>query len=146
MQLLEVGYKVNIKNIKKKGLVVSMTTTTKKITKKDLFNEVIKLAKENNREDIVEFAQHEIDLLNNKKASGTMTATQKENENIKVVILEELARLNKPVTITELLNASDKLGSYTNPKITALCTQLLKAEKIVRVQDKKKAYYSVVAE
>ena len=145
MQLLEVGYKVNIKNIKKKGLVVSMANA-KKVTKKDLFNEVIKLAKENNREDIVEFAQHEIDLLNNKKASGTLTATQKENENIKVIILEELARLGKPVTITELLNASDKLGSYTNPKITALCTQLLKAEKIVRVQDKKKAYYSVVAE
>lgn len=141
MQLLEVGYKVNIKNIKKKGLVVIMTT--KKVTKRDYFNEVIKLAKENNREDIVEFAQHEIDLLDNKKTSGALTATQKENENIKIVILEELTRLGKPVTITELLNASDKLGNYTNPKITALCTQLLKAEKVDRIPDKKKAYYTI---
>lgn len=117
--------------------------TTKKVTKKDFFNEIIKLAKENNREDIVEFAQHEIDLLDNKKASGALTATQKENENIKIVILEELARLGKPVTITELLNASDKLRNYTNPKITALCTQLLKAQKVDRIPDKKKAYYTI---
>ena len=101
------------------------------------------MATENGRNDIVEFAQHEIDLLNNKANKSTLTATQKENENIKEVILVELERIGKPVTITELLANSEALNKYTNPKITALCTQLLKANKIVRVQDKKKAYYSI---
>ena len=115
----------------------------KKVTKRDFYGMIIELATENGRNDIVEFAQHEIDLLNNKAGKSTLTATQKENENIKEVILAELERISKPVTITELLTNSEALSKYTNPKITALCTQLLKVNKIVRVQDKKKAYYSI---
>lgn len=115
----------------------------KKVTKKDFYGMIIEMATENGRNDIVEFAQHEIDLLNNKAGKSTLTATQKENENIKEVILAELERIGKPVTITELLTNSEALNKYTNPKITALCTQLLKVNKIVRVQDKKKAYYSI---
>jgi hypothetical protein len=115
----------------------------KKVTKRDFYGMIIELATENGRNDIVEFAQHEIDLLNNKAGKSTLTATQKENENIKEVILAELEKIGKPVTITELLINSEALNKYTNPKITALCTQLLKVNKIVRVQDKKKAYYSI---
>lgn len=115
----------------------------KKVTKRDFYRMIIEMATENGRNDIVEFAQHEIDLLNNKASKSTLTATQKENENIKEVILTELERIGKPVTITELLTNSEALNKYTNPKITALCTQLLKVNKIVRVQDKKKAYYSI---
>ena len=120
--------------------------TTKKITKKDLFNEVIKLAKENNREDIVEFAQHEIDLLNNKKASGTMTATQKANEEIKAVILEELARVATPMTITEFLNASEKINTLvngSNQKTSALMKQLVDTKQVNKVVDKKKSYFTI---
>lgn len=116
---------------------------TTKVTKKDFYGMIIEMATKNGRNDIVEFAQHEIDLLNNKAGKSTLTATQKENENIKEVILAELERIGKPVTITELLTNSEALNKYTNPKITALCTQLLKVNKIVRVQDKKKAYYSI---
>lgn len=115
----------------------------KKVTKKDFYGMIIELATENGRNDIVEFAQHEIDLLNNKASRTTLTATQKENESIKEVILTELERIGKPVTITELINNSEALNKYTNPKITALCTQLSKVNKIVRVLDKKKAYYSI---
>jgi len=118
-------------------------TNTKKVTKKDFYGMIIEMATKNGRNDIVEFAQHEIDLLNNKAGKSTLTATQKENENIKEVILTELERIGKPVTITELINNSEALNKYTNPKITALCTQLIKAEKIIRVEDKKKAYYSI---
>lgn len=118
-------------------------TNVKKVTKKDFYGMIIKMATENGRNDIVEFAQHEIDLLNNKAGKSTLTATQKENESIKEVILTELERIGKPVTITELINNSEALNKYTNPKITALCTQLLNAKKVVRVQDKKKAYYSI---
>ena len=117
--------------------------TTKKVTKRDLFNEVIKLAKENNRNDLVEFAQHEIDLLNSKKASGTMTATQKENENIKAVILEELARVNKAITITDLQAESEKLAGYSNQKISALLKQLVDTKAVAKVTDKKKSYFTI---
>lgn len=117
--------------------------TTKKVTKRDLFNEVIALAKENNRNDLVEFAQHEIDLLNSKKANGTMTATQKENENIKAVILEELARVGKAVTITELQAKSEKLAGYSNQKVSALLKQLVDTKAVAKVTDKKKSYFTI---
>ena len=117
--------------------------TTKKITKRDLFNEVIKLAQENGRNDLVEFAQHEIDLLNSKKSSNTMTATQKENENIKAIILEELARAGKAVTITELQAQSEKLANYSNQKVSALLKQLVDTKAVAKVIDKKKSYFTI---
>lgn len=120
--------------------------TTKKITKKDLFNEVIKLAQENGRNDLVNFAQHEIDLLNSKKSSNTMTATQKANEEIKVVILEELAKLNVPMTITDFLNTSEKVNTLvngSNQKTSALMKQLVDNKAVVKTVDKKKSYFSV---
>jgi hypothetical protein len=120
--------------------------TTKKITKKDLFNEVIKLAQENGRNDIVEFAQHEIDLLNSKKSSNTMTATQKENENIKTIILEELARVGKAVTITDFLSASAKVNALvngSNQKTSALMKQLVDNKQVTKIIDKKKSYFTI---
>lgn len=118
----------------------------KKMTKKEMFNEVIALATENKREDIVNFAQHEIDLLNSKKSSNTMTATQKANEEIKVVILEELAKLNVPMTITDFLNASEKVNTLvngSNQKTSALMKQLVDNKAVVKTVDKKKSYFSV---
>lgn len=116
------------------------------MTKKEMFNEVIALATENKREDIVNFAQHEIDLLNSKKSSNTMTATQKANEEIKVVILEELAKLNAPMTITDFLNASEKVNTLvngSNQKTSALMKQLVDNKAVVKTVDKKKSYFAV---
>lgn len=118
----------------------------KKMTKKEMFNEVIALAKENGRNDIIDFANHEIDLLNSKKSSNSMTATQKANEDIKVVILEELARVGKAVTITDFLNASEKVNALvngSNQKTSALMKQLVDTQKVVKVVDKKKSYFSI---
>lgn len=116
------------------------------MTKKEMFNEVIALATENKREDIVNFAQHEIDLLNSKKSNNTMTATQKANEEIKVIILEELAKLNVPMTITDFLNASEKVNALvngSNQKTSALMKQLVDNKAVVKTVDKKKSYFSV---
>ena len=117
--------------------------TTKKLTKKDYFDMIITLAEENNREDIKEFAIHEKELLNSKKASSTMTATQKENENIKAIILEELARVDKAVTITELQAESEKLANYSNQKVSALLKQLVDTKAVAKVTDKKKSYFTI---
>ena len=117
--------------------------TTKKITKRDSFNEVIKLEQENGRNDLVEFAQHEIDLLDSKKSNNTMTTTQKENENIKTIILEELGRVGKAVTITELQAQSEKLANYSNQKVSALLKQLVDAKAVAKVTDKKKSYFTI---
>lgn len=109
----------------------------KKITKKDMFKEVIALATENGRQDIVDFANHEIELLDRKKSSDTKSKTQIENESIKKVIVETLTDLAKFVTITELQNANEDLKVYSNQKMSALLKQLVD-NKIVKKQNDKK--------
>lgn len=115
----------------------------KKITKRDNFNTLRGIVENLGREDLVEFIDHEIELLNKKATSKTPTKTQIENESIKNLILESLGNLNKPVTISELQESDENLATYSNQKVSALLTQLIKDNKVVRVEDKRKAYFSL---
>ena len=65
----------------------------KKATKKEMFRKLIELAQENERTDLIEFCEHEIELLNKKASTSGQTKTQAENEKIKIVIAEELTRI-----------------------------------------------------
>ena len=117
-----------------------------KITKRDSFISIIEVLKGVERTDLVEVMEHEIELLDKKKASGKMTKTQVANEDIKALIVEELARLAKPVSITELISESaevaEKCGN-SNQKVSALMTQLKNAGAVVRTTEGKKALFSV---
>ena len=62
----------------------------KKITQKDMFNEVIALATANGREDIVKFAKERIAALDKKSANRKPSKNQTANEEIKAEILEFL--------------------------------------------------------
>lgn len=119
---------------------------TNKITKRDSFISIIEVLKGAERTDLVEVMEHEIELLDKKKASGKMTKTQVANEDIKALIIEELARLAKPVSITELISESaevaEKCGN-SNQKVSALMTQLKNAGAVVRTTEGKKALFSV---
>lgn len=117
-----------------------------KITKRDSFISIIEVLKGAERTDLVEVMEHEIELLDKKKASGKMTKTQVANEDIKALIIEELTRLAKPVSITELISESaevaEKCGN-SNQKVSALMTQLKNAGAVVRTTEGKKALFSV---
>ena len=117
-----------------------------KITKRDNFISIIEVLKGAERTDLVEVMEHEIELLDKKKASGKMTKTQVANEDIKALIVEELTRLAKPVSITELISESaeiaEKCGN-SNQKVSALMTQLKNAGAVVRITEGKKALLSV---
>ena len=65
-----------------------------------------------------------------------LTAEQKKNEGLKETILEVLTRYEEPKQIKELIAENEELASYTGQKISALITQLLKAEKVVKVVEK----------
>lgn len=119
----------------------------KRVTKRDNFEEVIKIAKELGRTDLVEFAQHEIDLLDKKASSKVTTKTQKENEGIKEVIKNFLNNTpNEMFTITQLQEKIADLADYSNQKVSALVNQLYKANEIDKVVDKKKSYFKALAD
>ena len=113
----------------------------KKITKKERFMELKE--KVANCPELVEFLDHEIELLNKKENTKTPSKTQIENENTKNVIVNVLTDLARPVTITELQEKDSTLATLSNQKISALLTQLVKDNKVVRTVDKKKAYFTI---
>ena len=80
-----------------------------------------------------------------KRGTGkkTPTKTQKENEGLMEVIVNDLTEIGTPVTVTELIAQGEGLNGYTNQKISALLRKLVEAERVVKTMEKKKAYFAV---
>ena len=116
----------------------------KKITKRENFNAIIEVLKEQNREDLVAVMEHEIELLN-KKHGGVSKATEAKrvaNGALQERIVELIA--DKPMTATEIAKAlSTDEVDLSNQKISAMLRQL--GDKVTKTVDKGKAYFSVVA-
>lgn len=115
----------------------------KKVTKKEMFGKLIELAQENERTDLIAFCEHEIDLLNKKASTSGQSKTQAENEKIKVVIAEELTRIARAVTISELIKESENLGQYSNQKLSALLKQMVENGTVTKIVDKKKSLFTI---
>ena len=115
----------------------------KKMTKKDYFNVIKELVID--RQDLVDFIDHEIELLSKKSSKVAPTKTQVENEFVKEKIVATLVGLGKFVTISELQDANPELADYSNQKISALLKQLYDNKVIDKVIDKKKAYFKASA-
>lgn len=121
----------------------------KRLTKKDYFEMIKGVCVD--RPDIIDFCNHEIELLSRKNSKSGATKTQKENEIVANMLVEELVKIGKPITITDLMNTSEIVKGYTlengnnltNQKISAIFKQLVESNKIVKVVDKKKSYFSI---
>lgn len=111
---------------------------SKKLTKKEMFAKLKGLVGDN--ADMVAFIDHEIELLDKKNGSRSMTANQKANENIKVEVLNAM-EIGKSYTIGELM----KLVSVeSNQKLSALVTQLKNDKLVERIEIKGRAYFSKI--
>ena len=114
----------------------------KKMIKKDYYEMIKGVCANDTR--IVEFCEHEIELLNRKSSKSTQTKTQIENENIKGAIVNALTEIAKPVTITEMQELNENMAKYSNQKLSALLKGLVNENKVVRTEEKKRAYFSIV--
>ena len=113
-----------------------------KMTKKEMFEMIKGVCANDTR--IVDFCEHEIELLNRKSSKSTQTKTQIENENIKGAIVNALTEIAKPVTITEMQELNTEMANYSNQKLSALLKQLVENDKkVVKTIDKKKSYFTV---
>ena len=117
---------------------------TKKITKRDNFNKLLTIREVAKDTQLVEFINHELELLDRKSASHSTakTANQKANEEIKTKIVDALVQLGKS-TISELQAGSEEMAEYSNQKLSALLKQLVDSKQVVRTMEKKKAYFEV---
>jgi hypothetical protein len=118
----------------------------KKITKKDRFVQLLAINEVAVNKDLVDFINHEIEHLNKKSAKSGSSKTQKENTEIKAMLLAELVKIGKAVTVTEFMKASDYVGEYSNQKISALLKQLVEAGEVKKTTDKGKSYFSAIVD
>ena len=117
---------------------------TKKMTKRDYFSkliEIVECANVDNSEEIIDFLNHEIEL--SKKKSNVKTKTQKENEVLMEVVFNALAEVGKPMTVSEFMSAYEEIGAMSNQKVSALLKKLKEDGRVVRVEDKRKVYFSI---
>ena len=89
-----------------------------KLTKRDYFKMILEVVEGN--EQLTEFVNHELELLDKKASSKSMTSNQKENEQIKARIVQTLVELGRPVTITELQANNGEMAQYSNQKLSAM--------------------------
>lgn len=112
-----------------------------KMTQRDYFNEIIALARENNRADLVEFAQGRIEMLDKKKSGSKPTKTQEEN----IVYMDEILSVltSEGATVSEIQTKSEVLTGLSNQKISALLKKLVDGGKAIKTMDKKKALFTL---
>lgn len=117
--------------------------TTKKLTKRDHYNTLLTLSEVKSNPALVEFIEHELELLAKKNsAEKKPTAQQVANDAIKVAIIEGLER-NRLYTVTEVIKSVPACADMTNQRVSALLRQMVDAGTIVRTEEKRKAYFQL---
>ena len=112
----------------------------KKMTKKEMFNEILTVLTDANQ---IEFIKHEIELLDKKAGakSGKPTANQVANEKLKGDIVEFLED-GVARSIADITNGVATLAGASNQKVSALMKQLVEAGAVVRTEEKRKAFFT----
>lgn len=115
----------------------------KKITKRERYAQLLAIEAVAENADLVAFINHEVELLDSKNSKKSETKTQKENVGIMNEIEIALSEMDRPVTISELQANSSVMAGYSNQKLSALLKKMKEAERVVRTDEKGKAYFSV---
>ena len=115
-----------------------------KMTKKDYFN----LMREHFSSmpefaNVVDFIDHEIELLDKKNAtkSGKLTAKQIESEALKPILLEVL-RSGVIAKCSDIIRSDERLASYTTQKISPILKKMEAEGTVIKIVKGKDTLYS----
>ena len=115
----------------------------KKMTKKDYFA-ILKANYPKDKADyaeVMKFIDHEVELLEKKNSADKKpTAQQLANASTKDSILDCMAD-GKSYTITDLIKVVPACADMTNQRVSALVRQLVADGSVIRIEDKRKAYF-----
>lgn len=120
-----------------------------KMTKMEKFAMVKAMLESSNVEQkdmLIEFVEHEMDLLSRKSSKGTQTKTQKENEILLDRLEEALEEMTDWVTISQFQEFScEDVARLSNQKLSALLRKLIDRGSVVKTTEKKKSYFALVS-
>ena len=115
------------------------------MTKREMYVAIMNVAEVAENAEMVEFLNHQIELLDSRKGSNKPTKTQTANVAIKDLIFEVLSESETPMRVKDMLEDS-RLADYSSSKITALLRQMLPDTgdgRVVKTIEKKVSYFSV---
>ena len=116
----------------------------KKITKRERFESLLTLSQVQADPGMVEFINHELELLAKKNSSEKKpTAQQVANEAIKQAIVDGMER-DHYYTITDIQKNVNECAELSNQRVSALVRQMVADGLVARTEDKRKAYFSLV--
>ena len=116
-------------------------TNMKKMTKRDYFNALLALEAVKADSALVDFINHELELLAKKNASEKkLTPTQKENLTIQEAILNYMED-DVLYTITDLLKSVPECAGMSNQRVSAIVRIMREEKKVERIEEKRKAYF-----
>ena len=114
-----------------------------KMTKRDYFTAIMEKYPLTAEEKA--FVEHELELLAKKNSADKKpTAQQVANEGIKQAILDGMED-NRLYTITEIQKSIPACADLSNQRVSAIVRQMVGVT-IDRTEDKRKAYFSKIAE
>ena len=117
----------------------------KKITKREVINQMLGNEVVKANEVWVGYLTNELALLDKKSANKKPTAKQTENEGVKAVILEVLGN-GSAMTVSEMLATGAFAPETTNQKLSALLRQLIDSKKVVKTVEKKVSRFALATE
>ena len=124
----------------------TMTNTEKKMTKATawaIVKEIVANSDHPKSAELVEKIDNELNLLAKKNsAEKKPTAQQVANDGIKTAIVEGMEP-NRLYTVTEIIKSIPACAELTNQRVSALLRGLVETGKVVRTEDKRKAYFSL---
>lgn len=122
----------------------------KKITKKDNFMEIralivkSEMLEDNKKEQYLTFIDHELKLLDKKASSKNSSKNTEEQKELMTKIVNALAEIGEPVTISDLQKKNEEMATYSNQKLSAMLKKLVDNEKtVIKTIDKKKSFFSL---
>lgn len=122
--------------------------TTKRVTKRERFTQLLALSQVKENKELVDFINHELELLTNKNSGEKKpTAQQVANEATKKIIADLLTENhNRLFSISEMQKERAELGELTNQRISALLKQMVEATDpiVEKIVDKRKTYFKAV--
>lgn len=109
------------------------------MTKKEMFVAIKAVVADN--QEMVDFIDHEIELLSKKRSDNSKAKAESDARAEKVFLA--LSEMDAPVTISELQakTSDEEVAGYSNQRISALMRKL--GERVVKTMNKGKAYFTV---
>lgn len=117
------------------------------MTKVEMLNAIKAVEEVAQNAEMVDFIEKEISIIQKRNANKAPSKRQKENEELKPIVLDALADIGEPCTVSDLIK-SDMLADkeLSTQRATPILKKLEKEGKVVSAKSGKSTLYSVAEE